>query len=165
MRVASWVVVGFLAFSVREFPSSGTPLQAQIAATTDSALEARVRAVASELRCPVCQGESIQDSPAGLAQEMRAVVREQLAAGRTPEEVKKYFSDKYGEWILLRPRARGWNVIVYVLPVVALLLGALVVMRVTRRWATPQPAGVPSEQDVEPTTTSRHETSEGRVGS
>ena len=93
------------------------------------------------------------------------MVREQLAAGRTPEEVKKYFADKYGEWILLRPRARGWNVIVYVLPVVALLLGALVVMRVTRRWATPLPAGAPSGQDVEPTTTSRHETSEGRVGS
>ena len=154
MRVAWWVVVGFLVFSVGEIPYSGPLLHAQIAATTDSALEARVRAVASELRCPVCQGESIQDSPATLAQEMRTVVREQLAAGRTPEEVKKYFSDKYGEWILLRPRARGWNMIVYVLPVVALLLGALVVMRVTRRWARPEESGSVSAQHVDTTTPS-----------
>jgi cytochrome c-type biogenesis protein CcmH len=148
------VVVGLLAFFVREIPYSGAVLAAQIAATSDSALEARVRAVASELRCPVCQGESIQDSPAGLAQEMRVVVREQLAAGRTPEEVKKYFSDKYGEWILLRPRARGWNVIVYVLPVVALHLGVLVVMRVTRRWARPEESGSVSAPHVETTTPS-----------
>ena len=100
----------------------------------DSVLDARVRAVASELRCPVCQGESIQDSPAALAQEMRAIVREQLAAGRTPDEVKAYFVDKYGEWILLRPRARGWNMLVYVLPLVALLVGAAVIARATRRW-------------------------------
>ncbi len=62
----------------------------------------------------MCQGESIQDSPAALAQEMKAIVREQLAAGRTPDEVKSYFVEKYGEWILLRPKARGWNVMVYV---------------------------------------------------
>jgi cytochrome c-type biogenesis protein CcmH len=67
---------------------------------------------------------------------MRGIVREQLAAGRTADEVKGYFVDKYGEWILLRPRARGWNVVVYVLPVVALLIGAAVITRATRRWAT-----------------------------
>ena len=66
---------------------------------------------------------------------MRAIVREQLAAGRTPDEVKSYFVDKYGEWILLRPKAQGWNVLVYALPVVALLIGAAVIARATRRWA------------------------------
>ena len=67
---------------------------------------------------------------------MRAIVREQLAAGRTPDEVKGYFVEKYGEWILLRPKAHGWNVIVYVLPLGALLLGAIVIARATRRWTT-----------------------------
>lgn len=95
-----------------------------------------MRELASELRCPVCQGESIQDSPAALAQEMKAIVREQLAAGRTPDEVKAYFVEKYGEWILLRPKAQGWNVMVYLLPLVALLGGAVVVARATRRWST-----------------------------
>lgn len=120
---------------VRESPASAAVVAAQIAQARDSVLEAQVRAVASELRCPVCQGESIQDSPAALAQEMRAIVREQLAAGRTPDDVKAYFTEKYGEWILLRPRARGWNVVVYALPVLALLLGAAVIARATRRWA------------------------------
>jgi cytochrome c-type biogenesis protein CcmH len=108
---------------------------AQTTSTADPALEPRVRAVSSELRCPVCQGESIQDSPALLAQEMRAIVREQLAAGRSPDEVKAYFVEKYGEWILLRPKASGWNALVYVLPLAALLVGGLVVLRAVRRWS------------------------------
>ena len=120
-------------------------LFSQIGAAPDSVLDARVRAVASELRCPVCQGESIEDSPAALAQEMRAIVREQLAAGRTPDEVKAYFVDKYGEWILLRPRARGWNMLVYVLPLVALLVGAAVIVRATRRWTATGDATVHAE--------------------
>ena len=119
---------------VRESPATAALLAAQIGAAPDSVLETRVRSVASELRCPVCQGESIQDSPAALAQEMRAIVREQLAAGRSPDEVKAYFVDKYGEWILLRPKARGWNMLVYVLPLVVLLLGAAVIVRAMRRW-------------------------------
>ncbi len=78
----------------------------------------RYAAVASQLRCPVCQGESIQESPAELAKEMRQVVREQLAAGRSSEEVKAYFVSKYGEWILLEPKAHGANLTVYLLPFV-----------------------------------------------
>jgi cytochrome c-type biogenesis protein CcmH len=122
---------------VRESLSGAGHAVVQIGQPADSALDASVRAVASELRCPVCQGESIEDSPAGLAQEMRAIVREQLAAGKTPDEVKAYFAGKYGEWILLQPRASGWNLIVYVLPVAALLAGIAVVVRLTRRWALP----------------------------
>ncbi len=103
-------------------------------------LEQRTSAVASELRCPVCQGLSIQDSPSELAQQMRAVVRDQLAAGRTPDEVKRYFVDKYGEWILLEPQARGFNVLIYVLPVAAVLLGAGAVVVAVRRWSRPAPS-------------------------
>ena len=153
-----------MAWPVRDSLSSAALLHAQIVSASDSALEAAVREVASELRCPVCQGESIQDSPAGLAQEMKAVVREQLAAGRSPEQVKKYFADKYGEWILLRPRARGWNVLVYVLPVVVLLLGAGIVMRATRRWAAPNGSGPPTEPDDARAETAQQGTSEGRAG-
>ena len=80
---------------------------------------------------------------------MRAIVREQLAAGRTPDEVKSYFVGKYGEWILLRPKAHGWNVIVYALPVGALLLGAVVIARATRRWTT---GGTRVDDDVRPGT-------------
>jgi cytochrome c-type biogenesis protein CcmH len=103
-------------------------------------LEQRTSAVAAHLRCPVCQGLSIQDSPSELAQQMRGVVRDQLAAGRTPEEVKQYFIEKYGEWILLEPEAHGFNMLVYILPVAAVIVGALVVALAVRRWSRPAPS-------------------------
>ncbi len=157
MSSGVWALLGVLLSVaapayVRESPATDAILGAQIGQASDSVLEARVRQVASELRCPVCQGESIQDSPAALAQEMKAIVREQLAAGRTPDEVKAYFVEKYGEWILLRPKARGWNVLVYLLPLLALLGGAVVIARATRRWSTtgtPTPAEPVHEETVD----------------
>ena len=105
----------------------------------DADLEARTTAVASTLRCPVCQGESIQDSPADLAQDMRALVREQLREGRTPEEVKAYFVGRYGEWILLEPRMTGLNILLYVFPVVLVLGGLAAVAVLVRRWSARPP--------------------------
>lgn len=90
----------------------------------DSALDATVSRIASQLRCPVCEALSIEDSPTELAREMKGVIRDQLAAGRTPGEVKAYFVDTYGEWVLLQPEASGFNLLVYVLPLLAILGGA-----------------------------------------
>lgn len=104
----------------------------------DSVLESRTAAVAATLRCPVCQGESIQDSPAELAQQMRAVVRDRLRAGDTPDEVKAYFVSKYGEWILLEPRMTGLNILLYVLPVLLMVGGLALVAVLVRRWTTPE---------------------------
>ena len=97
-------------------------------------LDRQVEEVSSQLRCVVCQGLSIQDSPSSLAQEMRALVREQLADGRSPDEVKAYFVERYGEWVLLRPAPRGLNLLVYVLPVVMILGGAVFVFVKARQW-------------------------------
>ena len=119
------------------------------AALSGAELEALTREVASQLRCPVCQGESIQDSPSGLAQDMRSVVRDQLAAGRTPDEVKAYFVGRYGEWILLQPTARGFNVVVYALPFLALLAGAAAIVLAVRRW-TRDAGEIPSGADAPP---------------
>ncbi len=100
----------------------------------DSILEARTAEVASQLRCPVCQGLSIQDSPSELSQQMRAVVKDQLRAGKTPEEVKAYFISKYGEWILLEPKAHGFNLLVYALPVILIAAGLGVIVLAVRKW-------------------------------
>lgn len=100
----------------------------------DSALEATTTLLASELRCPVCQGNSIQDSPSELAQEMRNLIRDQLRSGRTPDEVRAYFVDKYGEWILLVPKPQGLNLVVYLVPLLAIGVGAAIVWRLVRRW-------------------------------
>ena len=100
----------------------------------DSTLEARTSAVAVQLRCPVCQGLSIQDSPSELAQQMRSLAREQLANGRSPEQVKAYFVSKYGEWILLAPKASGFNLFAYAIPIFAVLGGGIVIAVAVARW-------------------------------
>lgn len=112
----------------------------------DSALDAQTRAIAEQLRCPVCQGVSIEASPTDLAREMRRVVREQLAAGRTPDEVKAYFVSKYGEWILLEPKPKGFNLMVYLLPFAVLLGGAALIVFAVRRWTGPREE---AEEDVD----------------
>lgn len=123
-------ILGALALVTLALPST---LRAQV----DSLLEARTAAVASTLRCPVCQGESIQDSPSELAQQMRAVVRDRLRSGESPEQVKAYFVSRYGEWILLEPRMSGLNVVLYAVPVLLVLGGLALVFVLVRRWTTP----------------------------
>lgn len=131
-------------------PSIGVTAQGVPGSTTPasgvSRLEDSVRLVSSQLRCPVCQGESIQESPAELAKQMRQVVREQLAAGRSGEEVKAYFVSKYGEWILLEPKPHGANLLVYVLPFVLLLGGAGVIVFAVRSWMRPSPGSEPDSR-------------------
>jgi cytochrome c-type biogenesis protein CcmH len=118
----------------QQVPAGTTSMAAPLPSSADSALDARTTAIASELRCPVCQGESIQDSPSELAHEMRDLVKERLAAGQTPAEVKAYFVSKYGEWILLDPRAHGFNLVLYAAPYVLLLAGLGVIVVAVKRW-------------------------------
>jgi cytochrome c-type biogenesis protein CcmH len=106
----------------------------------DPVREEAVTAIARELRCVVCQNLSVADSPSETARQMRDVIRERLAAGSTPEEVRAYFVDKYGEWVLLAPPARGFGLVVWILPFAALAVGGLLVGRALRRW-TRQPPG------------------------
>ena len=115
-------------------PSAGSGQAPTPRIPRDSVLDARTREVASGLRCPVCQGESIEQSPSELAQELKSVVREQLAAGRTPDQVREYFVARYGEWILLQPRATGFNVAVYLVPPLLLLAGAALIVVLLKRW-------------------------------
>lgn len=125
-------------------PGLATPMRAQDTSTVrrvqtaqDSVLESRTSDLARQLRCPVCQGLSIQDSPSELSQSMRSVVRDQLAAGKTPDEVKSYFVSKYGEWILLAPEAHGFNLVAYALPVLVVIGGCLLIAIAVKRWTTP----------------------------
>lgn len=127
-----------------------TPTAPRLPPPADSILDARTREVASGLRCPVCQGESIEQSPSELAVELKKVVREQLAAGRTPEQVREYFVARYGEWILLEPQPTGFNATIYVVPPLLLLVGAVVIVVLLRRWTragATQPAGAPLDDE------------------
>jgi len=99
-----------------------------------SSLEEDVRQISAELRCPVCQGLSVADSPSRMADQMRDLIRERLKAGESPEAVKAYFVERYGEWILLAPRREGFNLLVWVLPFLGLAGGAAAIVMVLRRW-------------------------------
>jgi cytochrome c-type biogenesis protein CcmH len=111
----------------------------------DAALETRAARLASELQCPVCQGQSIAASPAPMARQMKDLIRSQVSEGYTDEQVKEYFVSKYGEWVLLQPRAAGFNLLVYILPVLVLLLGGVLILTVVRRWAASGPAAAAAE--------------------
>ena len=80
------------------------------------------------LRCPVCQGMPIADSPADMAQSMMARIREMSAEGQSKEEIIAYFTERYGDWVLLEPRKEGLNWLVWVMPPLFLLLGILVAL-------------------------------------
>ena len=97
-------------------------------------IEEQTRAVSTELRCVVCQNLSVADSPSEMAQQMRASVREQLQAGKSPQEIKDFFVSKYGEWVLLAPTNTGFNRLLWWLPVTALIIGVIAALLLARRW-------------------------------
>lgn len=83
--------------------------------------------IAATIRCPVCQGLSIADSPAEMAQNMKAQVRELLSRGYTREQISSYFERSYGQFVLLKPKFQGVNSLVWTLPILALILGIFIV--------------------------------------
>jgi len=115
---------------------SPDPLASPAAAarTTRLVSEDAVREIAAELRCVVCQSLSVADSPSETAHQMREIIRERLAAGDTHDQVKAYFVEKYGLWILLSPPRQGFSLLVWVVPFVGLLGGLVLVGLLVRRW-------------------------------
>jgi cytochrome c-type biogenesis protein CcmH len=101
---------------------------------TPESLQDRVRAVASTLRCPVCQDLSVADSPSSVARQMRATIGTELRAGETPARIRAGFVRAYGQWILLAPPRQGIDLIAWVAPVLLALLGLVLAVRAVRRW-------------------------------
>jgi cytochrome c-type biogenesis protein CcmH len=110
------------------------------------ALEARVQKLGKELRCAVCQGLSVADSPSSMARAQLDKVRELVSEGKTDQEVRDYFVARYGEWVLLQPKAEGFNLFVWLGPVALLLGGGFIIARQVRpepKPATPEAASAP----------------------
>jgi len=107
---------------------------------TDPALEARARTLGQELRCLVCQNESIDDSNADLARDLRRIVRERLTAGDTDDQVVGFITARYGDYVLLRPPLRPGTLVLWFGPVVLLFAAiALLILRRRRRPAEAPP--------------------------
>jgi cytochrome c-type biogenesis protein CcmH len=105
----------------------------------DPALEARARDISSGLRCLVCRNESIDESNADLARDLRLLVRERLVAGDSDEEVLEFVVDRYGEYVLLRPTGTGSNLILWIAGPAMLLAGLGIAGVYLRRRATASP--------------------------
>jgi len=128
-------------------PASGPAL-------SGAALATRTEALASEIRCPVCQGQSVQASTSEAARNMKAQIEALVAAGYTDDEVLRYFEASYGEFIRMMPRAEGFNLLVWLIPALAMLLGALVtwqaILRLGARRTSP-PTSTPLAPRSAPT--------------
>lgn len=112
-------------------------------------LDQRVHEVSEQLKCPVCQGESVADSNVSIAQQMRANIRQQLQAGKSEQEVLQYFADRYGDEIVWTPRANGFALFAWLVPLLLLLAGGILIGLTVRDW-------LPSRKLEHKTKTSSH---------
>jgi cytochrome c-type biogenesis protein CcmH len=112
----------------------------------DPVLQARYESINRELRCLVCQNQTIADSNATLAQDLRREVREMIGAGKTDAEIRTFMIDRYGDFVLYRPRMTAGNFLLWAAPVLLLLLGAFAVFRYIRKQAVEADAENPGPE-------------------
>jgi cytochrome c-type biogenesis protein CcmH len=110
-------------------------------AAAPAGVESATREIARSLRCPVCEGLSVADSPTALAAEMRALIRKKVAAGESAEEIVAYFVERYGEEVALVPRRQGLGLALWWGPVAIFLLGGVIVARTLWGGRRPAPSG------------------------
>jgi len=115
----------------------------------DPALEARARTLSQELRCMVCQNQSIDDSDAPLAKDLRVLVRERLTAGDTDRQVIDFLVARYGEFVLLKPRFSAHTLLLWLAPLAVLLIAAFGFVAARRRTASSAaPEGLTSDEEA-----------------
>jgi cytochrome c-type biogenesis protein CcmH len=114
----------------------------------DPALEARAREITAELRCVVCRNESVDDSNAEIARDIRLMVRERLVAGDTNEEAIQFMVDRFGEYVLLNPRATGTNLVLWWSGPILLLAGLGLAAAAFRRRKPEAPATLTQEEEA-----------------
>ncbi len=125
MRRILLLLVLLLAAPAHAYDASG--------ALPDAAQEEKARALFRELRCMVCQNQSIDDSDAPLAKDLRALVRERVAAGDSEETIKTFLVERYGDFVLLKPRFSAANLLLWGAPVLAFAVGGAIVVSSLRR--------------------------------
>jgi cytochrome c-type biogenesis protein CcmH len=109
----------------------------------DPVMQARYEHINRELRCLVCQNQTIADSNAPLAQDLRREVREMMTAGKSDDEIRDFMLERYGDFVLYKPRMTGVNFLLWAAPVLLLLLGSFIGIRYIRRQAAENEAERP----------------------
>lgn len=121
------------------------------AAARAQSLDDRVYAISRQLMCPVCAGQTVAESDATVAREMRAIIRQKLVAGETPDQILRYFVAQFGDGVLAEPPRRGLSVILYLGPLLALAGGLVIATVFIRRWThAPSPASAQPATDPPP---------------
>jgi cytochrome c-type biogenesis protein CcmH len=128
--VATALLLGLCLLLLNSLPLLAVESKEMLA---DPALEARARNLSKELRCMVCQNQSIDDSEAPLAHDLRVLVRERLKAGDSDTQVMNFLVARYGEFVLLRPPLSWHTAVLWGLPPAALLIGAVAIVVIVRR--------------------------------
>jgi cytochrome c-type biogenesis protein CcmH len=142
--LAVLMIVFASAFSPFFLPGSS----ARAEVVDEQTIDIRTREIAKTLRCTVCQTESIWESGAELAREMRAVIRERVAQGQSDGEIRAYFLSRYGDYILLEPRKRGLNWLIWAGPFLLLAVGGFFLLRTIGRWVAQTPSLSSSEENA-----------------
>jgi len=113
-------------------------------------LEEQTLVISHELRCPVCQGLAIGDSPSIMASNMKAQVRELLERGYSEEQILSYFEKSYGQFVLLKPKFQGVNALVWILPIAVLAIGFVLVVSKAKKLEVAPAAAAPEEAIDDP---------------
>jgi cytochrome c-type biogenesis protein CcmH len=138
-----WIALCCVALNMSQLAAKEAPTLAK-----DPALEAQMMSIAHELRCLVCQNETIAASQADLAVDLREQIREKLQQGETPAEIRKFMVDRYGEFVLYKPRLSSRTMLLWGGPFILLLIGLAVLWRTIRK-PPPEPETPMSTQDEE----------------
>lgn len=125
-----WIAIGWLvALCAVALVAYGNP-------SRPASIDERAQAVEQQLRCPICQGESVADSPSGIAKSMRTEIRQDVAAGKSASWIKAYFVSKYSNWILLAPPASGAGSVAWLAPPLLFLGGLGLLVTLILEWRT-----------------------------
>lgn len=115
---------------------AATWLALALFSTRTQSLDDHVRAVAQQLKCPVCQEESVADSPSWIAGQMRITIRQQIEQGRSDQEIMQYFESRYGPEVLWGPQRQGFAMLAWLAPLLLLILGVFFIFLTLRDWRT-----------------------------
>jgi cytochrome c-type biogenesis protein CcmH len=142
-----WLAALFFALPLLALPLPGAAKEAAPAAA-DPVLEARLLRIAAELRCLVCQNQTIADSHADLAQDLRRQVREMLVRGDSDQQILDYMTARYGDFVLYRPPVKSTTALLWYGPAVLLLGGLVALVLVLRRRSRMSPDRFDPDEDV-----------------
>ncbi|MFQ5543630.1 MAG: cytochrome c-type biogenesis protein CcmH [Nitrospiria bacterium] len=147
MRRTSLVVILFLfslfvnTHTALSQPASQVPPPLNM---SDDLLQQKIKEISKTLRCAVCQSESVWESNATLAIQMRDIVRERLIEGQTADEIRAYFVSRYGDYIVFKPRFRGLNLLLWGGPFILLAIGGIILARNLQKWSARSVLATPS---------------------